>query len=109
MAGISSTLSRSDLKFMAEDIGLELVAFLKPEELLSAMTPAKRRKLMKLFDAKQLLETIPVEERFSGISAEELLQGIHPEQRKALLELLLKTASVNQPDPGETNSKNGHN
>ncbi len=60
MAGISSTLSKSDLKFMAEDIGRELLAFL------------------------------PVEDRLAGLKAEELLNALPPEERKRLFELLQK-------------------
>lgn len=60
MAGISATLSREDLEFMADDIGRELMAFL------------------------------PLEERLAGASVEELLTVLTPEKRKRLLELMLK-------------------
>jgi hypothetical protein len=69
MAGISSTLSKSDLKFMAEDIGRELLAFLPPEDRVAGMS---------------------VEERLAGITVEELLTEMSPEKRKRILELLLK-------------------
>jgi len=55
MAGISATLSKEDLQFMADDIGRELMAFLPPAERLAG---------------------ISVDERLAGISADELLKAI---------------------------------
>lgn len=78
MAGISSTLSKSDLKFMAEDIGRELLAFL------------------------------PVEDRLAGLKAEELLNALPPEERKRLFELLqkmnLSTQKSKSKSPGNGSS-----
>jgi hypothetical protein len=48
MAGISATLSREDLAFMADDIGRELIAFLQPEDLVEVMDPEKRKALFDL-------------------------------------------------------------
>lgn len=52
MAGISSTLSRKDLQFMAEDIGPELVAFLEPEDVMKGMNKKKQLRLLKAMFAK---------------------------------------------------------
>jgi hypothetical protein len=82
MAGISTTLSREDLEFMAEDIGPELVPFLKPKDLLQGMDREKQREFISLLSPQEILATI---------SMEDLLKGISPEQRKTLLELMLKT------------------
>ena len=82
MAGISTTLSREDLEFMAEDIGPELVPFLKPKDLLQGMDPEKQREFISLLSPQAILANISVEDLFKGIS---------PEQRKTLFELMLKT------------------
>ena len=58
MSGISSTLTREDLEFMAEDIGPELVPFLKAEDLLKGMDPEKRLRLISLLN---------LEDRLAGI------------------------------------------
>jgi len=81
MAGISSTLSKSDLKFMAEDIGRELLAFLPAEDRVAGMS---------------------VEERLTGITVEELLTEMSPEKRKHILELLLK---MNAKSTGKKSSR----
>lgn len=73
MAGISATLSREDLAFMADDIGRELMAFL------------------------------PLEERLAGASAEELLTVLTPEKRKRLLELMLKMSMSTAVEKHESN------
>ncbi|MFN8489442.1 MAG: hypothetical protein U0350_17805 [Caldilineaceae bacterium] len=84
MAGISATLSREDLKFMAEDIGPELIAFLKPKELLQAMSTQKRRELM----------AVIAEDTGSELAAllkpEDLLQGMSPEKRRELMMVMAK-------------------
>ena len=110
MAGISATLSRADLKFMAEDIGPELVPFLEPEDMLKSMNPAKRRKFLSLFDTQQLLVNMSIEDRLAGIdiedrlaniSTEELIKGISPEQRKKLFESVLKMLAAGWVDKEE--------
>ncbi|MEZ4728903.1 MAG: hypothetical protein R3E79_17360 [Caldilineaceae bacterium] len=73
MAGISATLSQEDLKFMAEDIGRELMAFL------------------------------PVEDRLAGVRAEQLLQALPPEECKRLFERMLKTNLSTSPKKREGN------
>lgn len=100
MAGISTSISRKDLEFMAGDIGPDLVPFLQPEDLLKGMDAEKQRRLLSL---------LSVEERLSGISTEELIKGIRPEQRKALFELLLKMLAAGLEEKPEVNGKsNGH-
>lgn len=100
MAGISTSISRKDLEFMAGDIGPDLVPFLQPEDLLKGMDAEKQRRLLSL---------LSVEERLSGISTEELIKGIRPEQRKALFELLLKMLVAGLEEKPEVNGKsNGH-
>ena len=78
MAGISATLSREDLEFMADDIGRELMAFL------------------------------PLEERLAGASAEELLTVLTPEKRKRLLELLLKMSMSTAVEKNESNGSSSN-
>ncbi|MFN8494131.1 MAG: hypothetical protein U0350_41415 [Caldilineaceae bacterium] len=86
MAGISATLSRKDLQFMAEDIGPELVPFLKPEDILKGMDPGKQRKLVSFLKPEDLLQGMDVEkqreliallssnEAFADLSAEDQLR-----------------------------------
>jgi len=78
MAGISATLSREDLEFMADDIGRELMAFL------------------------------PLEERMAGASAEELLTVLTPEKRKRLLELLLKMSMSTAIEKNDSNGNSSN-
>lgn len=80
MAGISSTLSREDLEFMAEDIGPDLAPFLKPEDVVKGMDPEKQ---VRLFRSS-------LEELLKSIGLEKLMTEMNPENRKQLLELLLK-------------------
>lgn len=80
MAGISTTLSRDDLKFMAEDIGPELAPFLKAEEVVKAMDAKKQVR----FFASSL------EELLKNRGLEHLLTEVPPENLQQLLELLLK-------------------
>lgn len=91
MAGISTTISRKDLEFMAGDIGREFVAVMSPEEVLEGMGTEKQRKLLALLKTKTLFPQMTIEERLAGVSIEELLQGISPDQRKKLFEAVLKT------------------
>jgi hypothetical protein len=81
MAGISATLSRKDLEFMAEDIGSELMPFMEPEDVVKGMDAEKQRRLVELLDPQPLLDKL---------SVEELLQGISPEKQKTLFEMLSK-------------------
>lgn len=52
MAGISTTISRKDLEFMAEDIGPELVAIMSPEDVVASIGPEKRKKILALLTQK---------------------------------------------------------
>lgn len=88
MAGISSTLSKSDLKFMAEDIGPELVPFLHTEDLVKGLNAEKKRELI------------------SALNLEDLLSGLSPENQERLFQLLLKTRRLNSTVHGEKNG--GH-
>lgn len=72
MAGISTTISRKDLEFMAEDIGEELIAVMTPEKMLKGMDQEKQRKFISL------------------LNLEDLLAEINPEKREQILKLLLK-------------------
>ncbi len=109
MAGISTSISRKDLEFMAGDIGPDLVPFLQPEDLLKGMDAEKQRRLLALLSVEERLSGISPAERLSGISTEELIKGIHPEQRKALFELLLKMLAAGLEEKPEMNGKsNGH-
>lgn len=72
MAGISSTLSRKDLKFMAEDIGPQLVPFMKTEDLMSSMDKKKQLRLVNAMLAQLVAEMGP----------EKLLTELDPEIQK---------------------------
>ncbi|MCE7986016.1 MAG: hypothetical protein DYG89_32975 [Caldilinea sp. CFX5] len=95
MAGISSTLSKSDLKFMAEDIGRELLAFLPVEDRLAGLK------------AEELLDALAPEERnrlFAGLKAEELLKALPAKERKRLFELMVKMNSATQKTEGKSSN-----
>jgi len=109
MAGISTSISRKDLEFMAEDIGRELVAIMSPEEVLEGMGLEKQRRLFSLLNTKELLTHMSIEERLAGVSIEELLKGISPEQRKKLFELVLKMLASGLADQEELNGKSSNN
>jgi hypothetical protein len=100
MAGISTSISRKDLEFMAEDIGPELVPFLKPKDLLKGLNPEKQRELISLLSPEEIL---------ANISIEELIKGISPEQRKKLFELVLKMLASGLADKEELNGKSSNN
>lgn len=91
MAGVSTTISRKDLEFMAGDIGREFVAVMSPEEVLESLEPEKQRKLLALVSPK---------ERMAGLPLEELLKALNPKERKRLLTLLLQT-QTSAPDQTE--------
>ena len=116
MAGVTSRLSRKDLKFMADDIGRELVAFMNPKDLLEVINP---KDVLEVMDPKDILEVMDPEDLLAGMDAEkqrdllallspaarladmsieELLKGISPEKQKALLDFLLKTPSTPTTD-----------
>lgn len=92
MAGISATLSQEDLKFMAQDVGRELMAFLPPEELL-AKVPDKER-----------LAGLSSEGIITALSASDLWNNMNTEQRTALLELLRKVQVIGHKMNGRTHS-----
>lgn len=58
MADISTSISRKDLEFMAEDIGPELVAIMPPEAVLKSIGPEKQRQLISLLGPKEILANI---------------------------------------------------
>jgi hypothetical protein len=94
MAGISTSISRKDLEFMAGDIGPELVAVMSPEEVLEGMGPEKQRKLLALFSP---------EERLAGMGIEDLLKALNAKDRRMLLNLLLKTQASTPTGQEESN------
>ena len=75
MAGISTTISRKDLEFMAEDIGPELVAIMSPEEVVASLEPEKQKKLLTLLTRK-----------------------LNVKERKLLLDLLLKQQATDSEE-----------
>ena len=85
MAGFPSSLTREDLEFMADDIGRDMIAVMKPEDILKGMDAEKQQRLLSLF------------------SIEELLKGISAQQRKALFEVVLKTLASNLADKENNN------
>jgi hypothetical protein len=82
MAGISATLSKEDLQFMAEDIGRELMAFLPPKERLAG---------------------ISVDELLKAIDSGILLRELNPDHRKVLLELLVTMQAASLRDKKKRN------
>lgn len=100
MAGISATLTKEDLQFMAEDIRQELMAFLPPAKRLAGISADER------------LAGISADERLAGISADELLKAIgsgillqelDPDHRKVLLELLATMWAANSKEKKKRN------
>ncbi|MFZ4664675.1 MAG: hypothetical protein ACOYNY_47225, partial [Caldilineaceae bacterium] len=82
MAGISATLSKEDLQFMADDIGRELMAFLPPAERLAG---------------------ISADELLKAISSGTLLHELSPDHRKVLLELLATMQAASQKEQKKRN------
>lgn len=91
MAGISATLSREDLQFMADDIGRELMAFLPPAERLAGISADER------------LAGISADELLKAISSGILLHELSPDHRKVLLELLATMQAANQKEQKKRN------
>lgn len=87
MAGISSTLTQEDLKFMAQDVGRELMAFLPPEERLVG---------------------IRLEELLQAIDAGVLLHELSFEHRAVLVELLKMQALTLRDKKKRHENGNGH-
>jgi hypothetical protein len=117
MAGISATLSREDLEFMAGDIGPELVPFLKPEDVYKGMDPEKQQKLIAFMaedmdsdlvkgvepEKQMRLFSTTLEALVKGIGLEKLMAEMNPESRRQLLELLLKMQTYSLPSHKEKN------
>lgn len=82
MAGISTTISRKDLEFMAEDIGRELVAIMSPEDVAASLEPEKRKKLLTLLTKK-----------------------LNAKERKMLLDLLSQQQTAEDDEPNSKGSK----
>jgi hypothetical protein len=76
MARIASRLSRKDLAFIAQDIGPEIIAMMKPETFLKGLSAEKQQAL--------LLELLTTE------NLEEVIAGISPAHQKRLFGLVLK-------------------
>jgi hypothetical protein len=96
MAGISTSISRKDLEFMAGDIGRELVGVMSPEEVLEGMDAEKQ-----LQPLRTSLETL-----LKGRGLEKLLAEMSPESRKKLFELLSKM-QASSPLGDKENNGNG--
>lgn len=84
-----SRLSRKDLKFIAQDIGAELIPLMKPEDILQGLSTRKRQKLLSLLK-KELV--------FAEITVEELLNHMRPEQRKQLFASVLNQVAASLTD-----------
>lgn len=93
MAGISSTLSRKDLKFMAEDIGPQLVPFMKTEDLMSGMDKKKQLRLVNAMLAQLVAEMGP----------EKLLTELDPEIQKRFTGSALQGQATIPANNKETN------
>lgn len=91
MAGVPSSLTREDLEFMAEDIGVEMIGVMKPDDVMKGLNVDKQQQLF-----SQMLSTTNIED---------LLNQISPEQRKRLFELVLKRVAA---DLTEQNGKSDH-
>lgn len=100
MAGISTSISRKDLEFMAADIGPELVPFLTPKDLQRGMNPQKQKEFFSLFSSSEIL---------ANIGLEELIKGMSPDQQVKLFELLLKTVAAGLTDKEKTDAKSDNN
>ena len=79
MSKFSATLSRNDLKFMAQDVGRELMAFLPSEERLAGMS---------------------TEDILKALASSVLSSEIDSETRQAMLELLRKMQAPEQKTNG---------
>ncbi|MFZ4656763.1 MAG: hypothetical protein ACOYNY_07120 [Caldilineaceae bacterium] len=97
MAGIASSISRKDLKFMAEDIGPQLVPFMKPEDVVKGMD---RKKQLRLF--KTTLAELAEE-----IGLEKLLAELNPEMQKQFAELVLQMQVAKSADDKEKDNVGG--
>ncbi|MCE7990049.1 MAG: hypothetical protein DYG89_53570 [Caldilinea sp. CFX5] len=108
MAGKARSLPRKDLKFMANDIGPEIVDLMEPQDLIKNMSPKKQKRLLSLFSPEARLASLSPEERLANLSPEEFLKGISPEKQKALLDSLLKIYPSTAPDEKQANGDTQH-
>lgn len=117
MAGISTSISRKDLQFMAEDIGPELIPFLKPEDLLKRMNAEKQRQLISMLNPKEILADMSAEDRLRLVKVELedllkrkdlelLLAEMNPDSRNKLFEMLSK-AQVSTSTSHQEKNGNG--
>ncbi len=83
MAGNVRGLSQEQLQFMAQDIGKELVTFLKPEERLAGLAPQER------------LAGLAPKERLAGLKAQEVFGNYRPEEIRRYLEQLEQGKATN--------------
>jgi hypothetical protein len=83
MTSAFTSISRKDLKFMAEDIGPELVAVMSRDEVLKGLDREKQLHLIKS-NFKELVK---------GAELVKLLAELPPDSRKQLLALLLTMQS----------------
>ncbi|MCE7983689.1 MAG: hypothetical protein DYG89_21145 [Caldilinea sp. CFX5] len=100
MAGISTSISRKDLEFMAEDIGPDLVAIMQPEAVLKSIGLEKQRQLIALLGTKEIL---------ANMSMEQLIKDLDPAQQKKLVALVLKLLASGFADQEELIGKGSNN
>lgn len=93
-----SSISRKDLKFIAQDIGCELAPFLKPEDIVNGLSAKKRRELFVLL-VENLNRTI---EEMDPAQRPRFLQSfvaeLDPEIRKRLAEAASRMQATNLAD-----------
>ena len=79
------SLPRKDLEFMAQDIGAEILPYLKEEDLLKRLSPEAR---LRGLNPEDLLKHLSPEARLRGLNPEDLLRYLTPEARRTLQQLL---------------------
>ena len=100
MAGVTSRLSRKDLKFIADDIGRELVAFMSPKDLLEVINPKDvlevmdPKDILEVMNPKDILEVMDPKDIVEVMDPEDLLAGMDAEKQRDLLALLSPAARL---------------
>jgi hypothetical protein len=84
MARVASRLSRKELAFIAQDIGPEIIAMMKPETFLKGLSAEKQQALF--------LHLLTTE------NLEEVIAGISPAHQKHLFGLVLQRLAADLID-----------
>lgn len=87
MAGISATLSREDLEFIAGDIGRDLVAVMNTEEVLEGMDSEKQQQLAASMSPENVMGRMDSEkeQRLAAyMSPENVVRGMDTEKQRRL-------------------------